>query len=345
MDFILVGQGLAGSLLAFELIRAGKKILVYDVPGRNQSSRVAAGLFNPITGRRFVKTWKADLLFPYLTEYYKRLENELNSKFFYPMRLFRPFFSIEEKNEVISKTCHEELGPYVDRIIHAPLENHSINTELGGIFLKNTGYLDIPCFLDSIRQSILSKGEYREESFEYDKLELNDEGIRYKAYTAKRIIFCDGIHAGTNPFFKWLPFRPVKGEILIIQPDLQFDFIFNRQIFILPCHNGLCKVGATYSWDFTDGNPTEDAKNYLEKKLKQIFKVKYIVVEHLAGIRPATRDRRPFLGLHQDFPALGIFNGLGSKGVSLAPYFARHFVEYLLTGKELDKEVDIKRYY
>ncbi len=345
MDFILIGQGLAGSLMAYELMRAGKKILVYDHPVKKQSSMVAAGLFNPITGRRFVKTWQADHLFPFLTDYYTKLEKELNSKFFYLLPLFRPFLSIEEKNEVIAKTNPEELGPFVDQIIHLPPENLPLLNSLGGIFLKNTGYLDIPYLLKSIRKSIQSKKAFREEVFEHVHLETLENGIRYKEFTAEKIVFCEGIHAADNPFFKWLPFRPVKGEILMIDPEIQIDFIYNRQIFIFPIQKGLYKLGATYDWHYTHVNPTEEAKKYLEEKLNRNFKVKYNVVEHLAGIRPATRDHRPFAGLHPDFPALGIFNGLGSKGVSLAPYFVHQFVEYLLKGKELDKEVNIKRYY
>jgi glycine/D-amino acid oxidase-like deaminating enzyme len=143
----------------------------------------------------------------------------------------------------------------------------------------------------------------------------------------------------------WLPFRPVKGEILMIDPEIQIDFIYNRKIFILPYKKGLYKVGSTYTWDYMDVLPTEEAKNFLEEKLNQIFRVKYNVVAHFAGIRPATKDRRPFIGMHPDYPFVGIFNGLGSKGVSLGPYFAQQFVGYLLKDKELDKEVNINRYY
>ena len=344
-EFILVGQGIAGSILAHQLIKADKRVLIYDTPEKNYSSMVAAGLFNPITGKRFVKTWKADLLFPFLDDYYRKLEIDLQSKFFSHIPIFRPFLTIEEKNEMISKTNLRELGAYVDQILHFSPGNIHINNDLGGLFLRNTGYLDIPCLINALREFIRSKGDLREETFEYEQLEILPKGIRYKDFTAEKIIFCEGAHASNNPFFRWLPFRPVKGEILMIDPEIQIDFIYNRKIFILPYKEGLSKVGSTYTWDYSDVLPTEEGKKYLEEKLNQISQVKYNVVGHFAGIRPATKDRRPFVGMHPDYPSIGIFNGLGSKGVSLGPYFAQQFVGYLLKDKELDKEVNINRYY
>ncbi|MBR9998761.1 MAG: FAD-dependent oxidoreductase, partial [Cyclobacteriaceae bacterium] len=162
---------------------------------------------------------------------------------------------------------------------------------------------------------------------------------------AGKIIFCEGYTAAGNPYFNRIPFRPVKGEILYIRPEDSVEFIFNRQIFIIPWDEGFYKVGATYDWNYKDTRPTIQAKNYLEDKLNRFLNVNYRITGQVAGIRPATLDRRPVIGLHPEHSSVGIFNGLGSKGVSLAPYFARMFVEYLLNNRELDKEVDIKRFY
>lgn len=345
IDFILVGQGIAGSILAYHMIKAGKKVLVFDTPQMNHSSVVAAGLFNPITGRKFVKTWMADQLFPFLIHFYQNLEQDLDSEFFHPMPIFRPFLSLEEKNGMISKFQADVPEPFVDQILVLPPGNFPATNDLGGIKIKHSGYVDIPRLLASIKYFIRSRGEIREELFDYNEMKITDKGIGYKDLYAEKIIFCEGSQASNNPYFKWLPFRPVKGEILTIDPEIRFDFIFNRKIFILPLQEGLSKVGATYDWDYRDMIPTEEAKKYLEEKLNQFFPVNYKVVNHQAGIRPATKDRRPLVGLHPELPTVGIFNGLGSKGVTLSPYFAHQFVDYLLKGKELDKEVNINRFY
>lgn len=51
------------------------------------------------------------------------------------------------------------------------------------------------------------------------------------------------------------------------------------------------------------------------------MKIPYNVVEHKAGVRPSVSDRRPVLGPCKDYEQLVVFNGLGTKGVSLAPFF------------------------
>ena len=345
VDFIIVGRGIAGSILAHELMNAGQKIVVYDTPSENKSSTVAAGLFNPVTGRRFVKTWMADPLFSYLSEFYENLEKKLNTKWYFPIPLFRPFLSVKEKNDVIARNQAEDLGFYIHQIIEKPFENRVFRNVYGGILLKKTGYINIPELISGIRKKIIQKGEFKEELLEYSQLEILQPGVRYKEYIAHKIIFCEGVGGVKNPYFSWLPFRPVKGEIILIRPEADLDIIFNRQIFILPLIDKTLKVGATYDWDNIDSQPTEKGKKFLEEKLNHYLKVNYNVIDQFAGVRPATKDRRPFIGQHPEHPELGIFNGLGSKGVSLAPYFARKFVDKLLFGKELDKEVNIKRYY
>jgi glycine/D-amino acid oxidase-like deaminating enzyme len=345
IDFILVGQGIAGSILAYLIIKAGKKVLVFDTPQNNHSSVVAAGLFNPVTGRKFVKTWMAEHLFPFLIHFYQNLERDLDSEFFHPMPIFRPFLSLEEKNAMISRYNAGGLEPFVDQILSSPPGNFPPPNDLGGIKIKHSGYVNLPRLLDSLKDFIRSNGKIREELFDHKKMEITEKGIGYKDLYTEKVIFCEGSQACNNPYFRWLPFRPVKGEILTIDAEIHIDFIFNRKIFILPLQEGLYRVGATYDWDYRDMSPTEEAKKYLEEKLNQFFPVNYKVVNHLAGIRPATKDRRPFVGLHPELPKVGIFNGLGSKGVTLSPYFAHQFVDYLLKDEELDKEVNINRFY
>jgi len=345
IDFILVGQGIAGSILAYLIIKAGKKVLVFDTPQNNHSSVVAAGLFNPVTGRKFVKTWMAEHLFPFLIHFYQNLERDLDSEFFHPMPIFRPFLSMEDKNAMISRYQAGDLEPFGDRILSSPPGNFPPPNDLGGIKIKQSGYVDLPRLLASLKDFIWSHGKIREELFDHKEMEITGKRIGYKDLCAEKVIFCEGSQACNNPYFRWLPFRPVKGEILTIDAEIRFDFIFNRKIFILPLQEGLYRVGATYDWDYYDMSPTLKAKKYLEEKLNQFFPVNYKVVNHEAGIRPATRDRRPFVGLHPEHTKLGIFNGLGSKGVTLSPYFAHQYVDYLLKDKELDKEVNINRFY
>lgn len=342
-DFIIIGQGLAGSLLAYRLKKAGKKVVVFDSQDEATSSLVAAGLFNPVTGRRFVRTWKAEELFPLLFDFYQGLAGELKAALFHPVPLFRPFLSIREQNEVIASAEQGHLGSFAGRIVTTKPESVPLNNRYGGIFLTHTGYVDVPLMIETIRKKFLAD-DFFYEKFEEDLLDLSDGKVRYRNFSAGKIIYCTGFHAAGSKYFSWLPFRPVKGELILIKTLESLPFIFNRQIFVIPYSDGHHKVGATYDWKNTDVKTTPEARAFLEQKLKKFFRIEFSTVDQQAGIRPATRDRRPFIGMHPDIPQLGIFNGLGSKGVSLAPYFSQNFADYLLKGKEIDKNVHINRY-
>ena len=124
-DYIILGHGLAGASIAIQLLKRGKKILVIDNPSPTTASRVAAGLFNPITGRKMVKSWMADKLFPYLHQYYSEVEALTGRKFFYPMPVYRPFISVEEQNEWMAKSIEPSFQPYIQNIFTAPVISRS----------------------------------------------------------------------------------------------------------------------------------------------------------------------------------------------------------------------------
>ena len=344
VDYILIGQGLAGSVLAWELLRRGKKVLVFNQPAKNYSSRVAAGLFNPVTGRRFVKTWRADQVFPFLHGFYPEMEEGLSSRFFHKIPLFRPFLSIEEQNKVISNSTEDSLGRYIDRIHMSPMENFPFKNTYGGMLLKHTGYVDIPSLMQSMRDYLLRNQCLIEEAFQEDKLIIHDHAVGYGEIEASMVIYCNGLNAAASRYFRWLPFRPVKGEILHVEIEESFPLIYNRSMFVLPVRAELCKIGSTYDWDHIDTVPSIQGKNELETKLNEVLIVNFKTIDHLAGIRPATKDRRPFIGVHPGYKQIGVFNGMGSKGVSLVPYFATQFVNFMESDGILDKDVNIERY-
>jgi glycine/D-amino acid oxidase-like deaminating enzyme len=103
-------------------------------------------------------------------------------------------------------------------------------------------------------------------------------------------------------------------------------------------------AGSDYKWEFDNPNPTAEFRQKTEQLLKSWLKVSFKIVSHLSGVRPATLERRPFVGFHPLHPNVGILNGMGTKGCSLAPFFAKQFVDDLCYGKMLNQEADIKRF-
>ncbi len=176
---------------------------------------------------------------------------------------------------------------------------------------------------------------------------ISENEIRYKNFTCDKLVFCEGHLATQNPFFKELKFKPAKGEVLTIYcEELKTTSIINKDFFILPLPEAHCfKVGATYNWlDFTD-NTTEKAKQTLIEKIDSVIPFPYKIIKQQAGVRPSTIDRRPVMGFHATHKNMGVFNGFGTKAVMLAPYFSKHFCNFIFLNQELFLDVDVKRFY
>jgi glycine/D-amino acid oxidase-like deaminating enzyme len=337
LDYLIVGQGLAGTMLAWMLFKRGKNVHVIDHYNPNSSSRVAAGLYNPITGRRFVKTWMADVLFPFAESTYREIEQKTGQRFCFQRRIIRRVADEAEKREVMRKKEKTGYAPYLH-----PLQESDQQFRLE---IRHGGHVDVRLLLESVKELLDEEVVFIKSKIGYQDIKLREDGIVWENYTAKRVVFCEGYMAMGNPWFSWLPFTHAKGEILTIEaPRLKQDYILSSGIFILPIGNDRYWVGSTYDWDDLSESPTEKGKNELKEKLDRLIDCEYVLIDQQAGIRPTVRDRRPLMGTHPDYPQLAIFNGLGTKGVSLAPYFANHLVEHLEDQKPLLPEVDIRRF-
>lgn len=345
IDFLLIGQGLAGSILAHHLLEQGCSLHVLNTTQhRPVASLAAAGLYNPITGRKLVKTWRADDLFPYLETFYTHWEQQLGTRFLHPMPIYRPFTSVEEQNIWATQATDPAFSPYVQRVTPGGTYGHLAKDPLGGLLLQRCGYVDVPVMLLACRAALVAQQRYTEGVFDPAQLIIQTDYIEYGPWKARKLIFCDGASGTQNPFFRWLPFRPVKGEMLRIRTDEVLPVIMNRGVFAIP-QGDICKVGSTYDHHDLSSPPTESGRQTLVRKLEQWLTVNYEIIDHWAGVRPATHDRRPFIGGHPIHEPIAIFNGFGTKGVSLAPYFAQHFVHCLLKNQPIDEAVDVRRCY
>lgn len=343
IDFLLIGQGIAGTALAYRLKQAGKKIRIIDQPTGNQSSRVAAGLYNPVTGRKMVKTWNADLLFPEIKPFYQELEEMTGERFLMEQNIYRPFLSIEEQNEWMGHSAEEGFLRYLEEI-YTESQSPDLKDPYGGVLLKQSGWLKIPDFLEAMKSYF--KEDLVIETFEEEELAFENELWQYKDFQAKALIYCNGLGAMQSRFFGFLPFAPVKGEILEVKQAFCPDYIVNRGVFRVHLGEGIHRVGSTYTKHDLDQGPTESAKSEILERLEDLVKLPIEgIVSHKTGIRPATRDRKPFLGKHPKAESVYIFNGFGAKGVSLVPYFSKIMCDYLLGKTSIAKEVDIARYF
>lgn len=345
VDAIIVGQGISGSLLSAEFLKNGKKVLVIDEEKEITSSKVSAGLYNPIVFKRIVKSWMIDELLPVLSESYAYMETCCSQIFHTQRKIVKVFVNEDEKALWLKKTEDENFTAYLEREIGEHDYNGCIKPHYGLAFVNKAGNVDVKLMIEAWAKYLKNKQSFISTHFLYNEIELTENGVKWRDYEAKYIIFCEGYAAHKNPFFPNLPFVPAKGEVLTVEINaLQTaDNVLNKGVFILPEGNQQFRVGATYVWDKINEEITADGKAELLQKLEKLIQTPYHVVEQKAGIRPSTKDRRPILGKHTELPQLAILNGMGTKAVLLAPYFAKQLFEHLYLGIKIHPEVDINR--
>lgn len=343
-DFLIVGQGVAGSVLAWTLDQLGCRVVVADAPNLPSASGVAAGIVNPLTGRKLVHTWQADELFPFLHNFYRDIETKQSASFFNALPIYRPYRSIAEKAAYETFTADPSVATYVNQAVDNQLYESVIANPFGGLEVTQSGWLNVNSFIDLVRNYFLKKNQFVSAQIAVNSLIIRDKQVGWNGYFFKKVLFCDGPHGRENPLFNWLPYNVVKGQILTARvAHYPIKNIVNQGVFILPVDDSTIKIGATYSWHDLDWETSADGRVFLEAKVRSILKIPFDIIGQSAGIRPATKDRRPFVGIHPQYPSVGIFSGFGSKGVSLSPYLAHQFARFLLEGKDLNPEVNIQR--
>ena len=343
VDFLVIGQGISGSFVSWYLQKGGSSFMVVDKADPFSSSRVAAGIINPVTGRRIVQTWMIDTLLGFALNAYTELGTALDLKAITQKDIV-DFFPAPQMLQAFLKRFEEDpayLSLPLAKDTYAPHFNYDF------------GYGEIsPCYAVNIaeilpawRKKLNDRNQLMEDHFDPEQLNITRDGLRYRGITAQMIIFCDGALAADNPWFSKLPFAYNKGEALLIKQEaLPTDKIFKKGMNIVPAPEGLFWVGSSYEWNFTNALPSEIFRQKTIGLLKHWLKEPFEVVDHLASVRPATIERRPFVGIHPHHPQLAILNGMGTKGCSLAPFFADQLVNHLTKNTPILKEADIKRF-
>jgi len=348
VDILIVGQGLAGSLLAWSLMKSGYSVHIIDNHHAHSSSKVAAGLINPLAGKRLVKADNCDHYLEQLHSTYRELEKVFSRQFYFPVQMQRFMKEASQQDILMKRQSDPAYTNLIAESFSADEDTSPFVNKFGGCIQQQTGYLDLPALLGSLNQFFQDNNVIEHHQVGFDGIKPEDGLVKYKHLEASFCIFCEGYQATSNPWFQWLPFQPAKGEILTIESD-QFhsEKIINRSNWLIPTGDNQYRTGSTNSWQFTDDAPTESGKNEIEKNLINLFTHKpgYKVIEHEAGIRPATRDKHPFIGFHPEFSQLGIFNGFGARGSLTIPWYSRVFTERIREQKALPASVDIQRFY
>jgi glycine/D-amino acid oxidase-like deaminating enzyme len=345
LDCLIVGQGLAGTTLAWQARAAGLRVLVLDRGDAASASRAAAGLVTPVTGKRVVKSWRFDEFHPAAVAYYRRVEAETRESFYYATPMVRLFGTDRERAVYESRAGADFRG--LTKPITPPVNPAWFAGRLDGFEMPSAGRLDVPRYLDASRSIFEREGVVRPTGLVPEDLAVEPDAIRVRrlGLVTRHVVFCTGFDFGTNPWFRHIPFNAAKGEILTLRiPGLDETRVVNRGVWLAPAGEGLFHAGATYEWDDLTPTPTAAGREKLEARLRTLLKLPFEVVGHRAGVRPISADRNPVLGFHPADRRVGCFTGLGSKGVLLAPFFAGQLVDTMTGQGVTDTEVDVRRW-
>lgn len=342
-DAIIVGQGLAGTTLAWRLIEAGQTVLVIDGDPPVTCSRIAAGLITPITGQRMVI---AEGLGAYLAEaraYYRGIEARTGAAFFNDRRAVRLFQNEAERAAWAKRRSRPEYEAFL-LPADEPLADTAICDTSGGGFAFTGAQLDVAAYLDA------SRGQFafarHEVNWDRDVVLSADE-VAVCGVRGRRVFACEGYAAARNPYFSWVPFNAAKGDILTVRFHERVPpECFHRGIWIAPTREpDVFRAGSTYDWEAFDCVPDPVGRAAIEAKLRAFWRVPYTVLDHEAAVRPVISVSKPKMGWHPEYERLGYFNGLGSKGSLMAPWFAAEFARAIVDGAPLPEGADVRAYW
>jgi len=342
-DYIIVGSGLASIMFA-EQLRLHNKSFVVISNRSQQASVVASGLYNPVVLKRFTATWNAAAHLESAIPKYVELEQLLGHKLDHVLPIHRVFNSVKEQNNwflacdnpVLTNFLNPEIIPNTNSAVKAPFGFGAVNF---------TGRIDTQLLIESYREFLSKRNQYIEETFEYIDVKDNREGVEYRTLKARKIVFTEGFGVHKNPYFKYLPLEGTKGELITIHaPTLKLVVILKSSIFVIPMGEDRYLVGSTYEWTDKTNEPTQKSKIELIEKLERLIGCDYEIVDQRAGIRPTVVDRRPLVGQHPSHKNMHVLNGLGTRGVLVAPSMAKALYDSIEKGASLPAEIDISRF-
>ncbi len=346
VDTLIVGQGLAGSLLAWELLSRGQRVLVVDRDEAVSASKVAAGLVTPVSGSRFNIPEGLPERLTYAKEFYWGLEERSGKKMFHHLRTLRFFQTETERETYEARVARDE------RLLHSftgplPSTLPSVRPSRGGFEMRGGGWLDIPLFLEITRQHLLETISYAIGRVVPGELMVQPKGIRWRNVEAGKVIFCEGWRARDNEFFAHLPMHPAKGDILDLRPlgPYAASHILSHGSWLLPISERSFRAGSNYQHQFEDESPTPEGRTHVLENLSRLTDQPFEIVRHRSAIRPIIRRSQPFMGHSPLHPRVFFFNGLGSKGSLNGPWHAARLAEHLVTGTPLPSSCDANTHF
>lgn len=336
-DVIIIGRGIAGAVLSETLLERGLRVRIFDVPKEGRATHVAGGLVNPIVLRRALPSWRASEMLAIAGAFYRELEQRYDERFWHPVNMAVLFPTAKEAGIWRLHTRDPLLGRLIEDGPEGDPTIEGLERPYGHGIVNRCARLDTVSFLDAHRERWTGTGALVEREVRGADVSWDGGSVRVCDDTAPLLVRCEG------PFARAEGLSLVRGDMLTVRiPGLRLKSVAHRGIFLIPLGEDRYRVGSTFEWNDVWTGPTAEARRWLLDQVERMTGRKAEVEEHDAGVRPTSRDRRPILG--RTAPQEALLNGLGSRGMLLAPWCAQHLAAHLLDGTPLDPEVDLARF-
>jgi glycine/D-amino acid oxidase-like deaminating enzyme len=346
--YLIVGQGLAGATLALQLHARGHEVHCLKDPCLPEASRVAPGLINPITGRRWVLTAGYADYWAQAQDFYRFAEERLGCQLLYHEPACRIFGTMQELELFRQRSVQADYKPYLG--CYQPPGTLPWDDPWGSVLLPQVRRLDVRRFLDAVATLVPTH---------LGAIGSQPGLLQAMAHGADRgwdaVVLAQGAWGYTQGLWQDKG-HVLRGDVLhvALPPGLHVDSLYLKSIWLMPLAFG-CPVlpkdadacqqvllAATHQLvqpDSLTAHPQEaymqQGREVLLKALQGLLGAKALppeafrVVEHRWGFRPCSNNRLPFVGPHPHQPGVYVLNGFGSKGVLTLPYWAAHLAQAL----------------
>ncbi|MBX2827923.1 MAG: FAD-binding oxidoreductase [Flavobacteriaceae bacterium] len=340
VEFIVVGLGIAGVSFCERLLGSKKEFVALDGP-KMAATAVAGGIVNPVVLKRFTPVWNAALFLEEAIPFYQTIQSRLQIDFFRETEILRVFSNVQEQNEWSVASSSHKLKDFLNPEL---LSNNGpeLNAPYGLGAMQTALLLNTLRLLEAYRSFL--KDRVVQEEFRYEEVVMKEDAIAYKNIRAKHLVFAEGASVINNPFFQVEGLIPKKGEYITIRSEnLNIDKVVKGPFFLIPLGDHLYKVGATFAHGDMTYENTEKGREQLTDAVAKMIHGPFEVVDQVAGMRPTVKDRKPLLGSISD-KKIQFFNGLGTRGLLMAPLLSKLLLDHIETGTDLPSEMDIKRF-
>ncbi len=332
--YAIIGAGVAGCNIAWQLHFLNASILLIDNSAQNTCSIHAAGLINPLVPRGLRPTWLRDEIWNSIENYYAHIESKIYQTLLHKLPLTQIIWNSAMQREWTKLAKKPNTSKWVTQ-----LENNIL------FELKNVYQLNVPLLLSETQNYFKKNNCFFETEIKHNELHFDGKFWHIPHIgQAQHLIFAEGWQGEQNPFFNYLPFKNSSGAIAKV--NIKHNFKAKEAIkykkWAIPIQEQYL-VGSTFNHgDYNLAATEQEEKELLDDILSW---AKNATIENIQkGIRPTVADRRPFIGTHPTQQNLHIFNGFGTKACSLCVHLAPQFARHLEFAETINPEANINRF-